>query len=202
MDNLVSNVISAYNKTLSLKATAAMCEMTEGKARKILLSNNIVPDSLVTKKIMRLHESGMSSGNIATELNMTAKAVNAHLPYANGMYRADGPSKNAMTIRKHRGACIKCVHYESGGGPNGTCQVLNEPVWSRSPGCTQFVLKDTLGNKLRTAREEAGLSLKEAAAGLELSKRALQNWESDMNVPKGFQIDALLEWYKKQKINP
>ncbi|MCL2674812.1 MAG: hypothetical protein FWE92_05720 [Defluviitaleaceae bacterium] len=102
MDNTENEVITTYQLTASLRETAKHCGISEQKVRKILLTNDIVPNSTITREIYGLYKAGMSVEDIAVKLEMSTKALNAHLPYKHGMYRPDNPSKNALRIRKHR----------------------------------------------------------------------------------------------------
>ena len=102
MNKLEKDVIRKYELTGTLKGTSRLCFVSTQKVRKILLTNGIMPDSDITHEVVRLREAGLSINDIANKLNVSHKAVHAHLPYDKGMYLADNPSINALRIRKHR----------------------------------------------------------------------------------------------------
>ena len=101
-------------------------------------------------------------------------------------------------MEKH--LCVQCKYYRGSDGPNGQCEKLAEPVWSRLSQCTAHPLDlfeplDTLSNKLRTAREAIGKSRKEVCIDLEIPIRTLQNWETDKNKPPARTVKMLLDYY-------
>lgn len=51
----------------------------------------------------------------------------------------------------------------------------------------------TLGERLRKAREEAGLDRDEMAARMQVSERTLRNWERDANLPR-YSLLIAKEW--------
>lgn len=96
--------------------------------------------------------------------------------------------------------CLQCVHYEGSGTPNGFCGVLSCPVWSRRPQCASkvgdlFKPLDTVGNRLRVAREAAGLSRDDVCMALDVPYRTLQNWETGQSKPYKTGITTLLAYY-------
>ena len=102
-DKIFNEAVNIYNSTGSIKATAKELEISEHKARKILITAGIIPEgSEIGKQIIELHESGMSADEIAKKLNLTKKYVNSYMPYEKGIYNSENTSKNAEAIRRHR----------------------------------------------------------------------------------------------------
>ena len=98
--------------------------------------------------------------------------------------------------------CIQCKHYVSSDTPMGSCKKLLHPVWSRRPECASkvpgldlFEPLDTLGNRLRQAREDAGLSREEVEMEMDISGRSLQNWELDERTPPKHTVKMLMNFY-------
>ena len=100
--SLVDKVVSNYELTGSLNETAKLCGISEQKVRRILLTAGVMPNSSLTRRIVSLYKSGAGVDDIASIMQMNHKSVLVHLPYIRGMYYAEYPTKNALTIRKCR----------------------------------------------------------------------------------------------------
>jgi len=108
-----------------------------------------------------------------------------------------------------RHLCIQCAHYEGSGSPSGYCRAAALPVWSRRQECAAggpsrggldlFEPLDTLGNRLRTAREEAGLSRDEVCRRLSIAEKSLRNWETDERKPPDHTVRMLTDFYKAKR---
>lgn len=94
-------IVEVYNRTGSIRETAASCGVSPQKARRILQEAGEYT-SPTAEKVGELHEAGRSVAEIAEELNIGEKAVQSYLPYSKGAYMTDAPTKNALAIRKHR----------------------------------------------------------------------------------------------------
>lgn len=101
MDKLVETVIRTYEGTQSLKQTARECQVSEQKARKILISAGAW-SSPASDEVKRLRNSGKSIDEIAAALGITRNAVLGYMPYERGMKMAEHPTENAMRIRECR----------------------------------------------------------------------------------------------------
>lgn len=97
----VQEIIETYNKTDSLKETAALCGVNWQKVRKILITAGKYEND-ESRTIAELYKSGLAVDEIASRLGLTAKAVNSYLPYTKGQYNSDSPSENAIAIRRYR----------------------------------------------------------------------------------------------------
>ena len=94
-------VIIAYKITGSIRAAAQAANVTNQKARKILISAGLYKTKTIDYCIKR-REEGASGKEIAEELGLGEKAVKSMLPYSKGEYNLETPSKNAAAIRRHR----------------------------------------------------------------------------------------------------
>lgn len=95
------DVIKEYRRLGSIKAVAATLQISEGKVRKILITENEIEYER-TAQAMVLLKYGKSLAEIAYSLGVTEKVLNNYLPYSKGEYMAEKPSENALRIRKHR----------------------------------------------------------------------------------------------------
>ena len=94
-------MISAYKITGSIRAAAQAANVTNQKARKILISAGLYKTKTIDYCIKRWEE-GASGKEIAEELGIGEKAVKSMLPYSKGEYNLEAPTKNAAAIRRHR----------------------------------------------------------------------------------------------------
>ena len=94
-------MISAYKITGSIRAAAQAANVTNQKARKILISAGLYKTKTIDYCIQRWEE-GASRKEIAEELGIGEKAVKSMLPYSKGEYNLEAPTKNAAAIRRHR----------------------------------------------------------------------------------------------------
>lgn len=97
MDATFRAVIRLYAHEYSLKEIARRLEISEQKARKILITVGII--ETVESKMLA---SGKSVSEIASILGKTENAVHARIPYSKGQYNAEYPTVNALRIRKCR----------------------------------------------------------------------------------------------------
>lgn len=97
----VKEIIDNYNKTGSLKKTAAIGGVHWQKARKILITAGKYRNE-ITEKIADLQELGLDKDEIAHRLNISKGVLNSYLPYEKGVYNLKDPSENAQRIRKCR----------------------------------------------------------------------------------------------------
>lgn len=101
MNRLEKKIISDWEKSGMISDVANKNGVSLEKARKILISNNIYPNSL-SKEIAKMQLEGLSPTLIQKKLKISNKTYNAHVGYTKGRYKTDNPSKNAMKLRKWR----------------------------------------------------------------------------------------------------
>ena len=94
-------IVEYYNKSGSLKETAAYFDIGWQKVRKILITEGAYT-SEIAEKVQELHKSGASHEEIAEKLKINKSAVNSYLPYSKTVYNGDDASKNALKIRRWR----------------------------------------------------------------------------------------------------
>ncbi len=92
----LKKVGSVYLETESVKETADRCGISEVKARRILITLGMW-SSPSSEQIRELCNAGKSVKDIAAELCISEKAVEAYLPYRKGVYGLD--EKSAVALR-------------------------------------------------------------------------------------------------------
>lgn len=95
-----NNICQLYNDGYSINRIHTMTGLSASKIRKILIEENLWVDTL-SVKISRLLAAGKTTDEISNLLNVSPKVINSRSPYSKGMYNWK-PSKNALSVRKHR----------------------------------------------------------------------------------------------------
>lgn len=101
MDALFTSVIRLNEQGLSLKSIAKNLEISEQKARKILITAGAW-SSETSEKIAALAKNGKSTEEIQAATGLSRNAVLSYMPYDRGMKGAEYPTINALRIRKCR----------------------------------------------------------------------------------------------------
>ena len=101
MSEVAREVVEEYRKLGSLKAVASTLNISEGKVRKILITEKAVEYER-TQQAMTLLKYGKTLSEVAYSLGISEKVLNNYLPYTKGEYRGDNPSANALRIRASR----------------------------------------------------------------------------------------------------
>lgn len=97
----ICRIISLYRDGMKIDAISKELGVAWEIVRKVLITNGEFRSPL-SDKILAMHDSGMTSAEIAAELGMKKRSVWWYLPYSKGMYNGDSPSKNAIALRKIR----------------------------------------------------------------------------------------------------
>ena len=92
------NIVLFYEKLGSIRAVSEQYQISEGKVRKILISNNAYATDM-SKKIKELQEKGLNAQQIQSVLHISKSAYNANVPYSKCMYGIDNATKNAKKLR-------------------------------------------------------------------------------------------------------
>lgn len=95
------DILDKYAATKSMNETARKLKLSKQTVRRVLISNGIYPSER-TKEVARLCLMGMTAKEIAEYLGISAKTVQANLPYSKGSYVTGAKSKNAERILKWR----------------------------------------------------------------------------------------------------
>lgn len=95
------DIVQAYNTEGSIKKVAALFRISEQKVREVLIDAGEY-ESDISVQVKDLYEQGFSVDDIADKLNISRSAVSSYLPYTKGAYMGEGPSKNALRIRRCR----------------------------------------------------------------------------------------------------
>ena len=101
MSEVAREVVAEYGKQGSLKAVASTLKLSEGKVRKILITEKIVEYERTQQALMLL-KYGKTLSEVAYSLGISEKVLNNYLPYTKGEYGSDTPSANALKIRASR----------------------------------------------------------------------------------------------------
>lgn len=97
-DTLWEEVIDTYIETGLILDTAAICEISTVKVRKILITEGLW-SSRTSEQIGELLDIGFTTAQIAEKLCMSIKNVQAYMPYERGTYGSD---KSVDAIRADR----------------------------------------------------------------------------------------------------
>lgn len=95
------SIIRVYSSLDSIKATARELGISEQTVRRVLLEAGAYTSERF-EEICRLHEAGLSAGDIAKKLKVSKNTVQAYLPYVRTPYVEAEKSKNAMAIAAWR----------------------------------------------------------------------------------------------------
>ena len=94
-------VEKAYTLSRDVDETAKLLRVSSGKVRKMLITLGLWSNSR-SEVVGSLYKGGLSPEEIANELDISIKTVNAYLPYSKGDYLGDDRSDNALRIEKMR----------------------------------------------------------------------------------------------------
>lgn len=104
----VRSVIASYANNNSVLETAKETGMSTVKVRKILITEGLW-ESDTSLKIGDLLKQGMTTEEIAANLYMSVKNVQAYMPYERGVYGGEEVSKEAMRSDKYRNRMRKAA---------------------------------------------------------------------------------------------
>lgn len=117
-DELYQKIIEDYKVTGSVKRTAENLGTTLVRAQRVLITEGLW-SSDTSDEIWRLYQKGLTVKEIAKQLFVTEKTVQAYLPYTKGYYSDTQKSDEALRSsdyrsRKQSAADIR-VHYVENG---------------------------------------------------------------------------------------
>lgn len=99
--DITEQIISTYNETKSIYATARHLGISIKSAKKILVSADIFVGKR-TEQVKALAGQGKTSAEITNMLGISKSTVNENLPYSRGTYLIKSQTKNAENIRRCR----------------------------------------------------------------------------------------------------
>lgn len=94
---IVNDILEAFSKTQSVKATAKEVGCGWQRVLKILSSNGVIVND-VHVKILKLHSDGKTPEEIAKQIGYSLKTVQAYIPAKRPYYNVN-PSDNAKRIK-------------------------------------------------------------------------------------------------------
>lgn len=100
-DGLYNRIIEYYCKTNSVKMTAEELGTSVIKVRRVLITEGLW-SSATSRKIVELHEQGLSTKEIAKKLHYSEKNVQAFLPYSRGVYGQENQSVYSLSCKEYR----------------------------------------------------------------------------------------------------
>lgn len=101
-DDPTINLISAmYMAGYQMTSIARKTGVSQWKVRRVLIHYGLYGNE-TTKEIQRRLSAGQTAAEIAAELGVSPKTVNALMPYKGNAYKLEHPSSTAVYIRRHR----------------------------------------------------------------------------------------------------
>ncbi len=94
-------ILDAYNRQKSIRATARDLGISEAAVRKVLVTYRVIDTPLV-RRIAELRAAGMPNKDIAALLDISTNCVDVNSPYARGTYLKPSKTLNAERIRECR----------------------------------------------------------------------------------------------------
>ena len=113
---LYQRVIEDYAKTQSVERTARNCHCARVTAQKVLITEGLW-SSRTSIAVGKLRAEGRSVKEIAGELHLTEKAVQAYTPYSRGMYGVETEdAKHSQDYRDRMNAAAERMAAKEDGG--------------------------------------------------------------------------------------
>ena len=155
-------IVEAYKELGSIAAVTKALHVSEVKVRRVLITEGLW-SSRSSRQISDLVEMGFSPAEIAEQLSITVKAVEAYMPYRRGVYDADNQSSAAIRSEEYRkrNAAVAQKQIPS---ENSTLQSISHQVREENTMTTAEDLYETIMEKpprimkLRLTLSEEGLS--------------------------------------------
>ncbi len=97
---IIDEILRTFNKTQSIRATAAETGCSWQRVVKILSSNSVIINE-THEIILKMQKEGKTKAEIAKATGCSEKTVNAYLPAVRPYYNVS-PSDNAIRIKKCR----------------------------------------------------------------------------------------------------
>ncbi|MDE6055209.1 MAG: helix-turn-helix domain-containing protein [Lachnospiraceae bacterium] len=97
---IIDNILDAFNRTQSIKATAKMVGCSWNRVVKILSSSGIIIND-THSLIIKMHDQGKTIEEIAEQTGYNVKTVQAYIPAVRPYYNVN-ISENAKRIKHCR----------------------------------------------------------------------------------------------------
>ena len=117
-DQIFSDVCVMYDWTHSIKETAEQLDISQGKVRKILITEGY-DMGMRAKEVKELADQGLSADEIAEKLHRSLKSVNAYMPYSKGTYLPEKRSADALRSERYRKKRAMLDYSDRVLNPNG-----------------------------------------------------------------------------------
>jgi len=130
---LYQAVINEYERTKSVDKTADYLGVSNVKVRRILITQGLW-QSEVSKKVGKLHALGFSTDQIADQLGVGVKNVQAYIPYSKGEYGEfeTENSKKCSSYRNRKQAALD-AQTENKSLPMASHEVKESKIASHKP---------------------------------------------------------------------
>lgn len=99
--NQYEQIIEAYRKSGSISAVVEELHVSEVKVRRVLITEGLW-SSRTSRQVSAFLAHGKTTQEIAGELNITVKAVEAYMPYRRGVYDDNSQSGSAARSEAYR----------------------------------------------------------------------------------------------------
>lgn len=99
--SIQEKVVTYYKRGKDVKDIAIMCQISDHKVTKILVTAGIFR-SETYNRIKTLREKGKTDEAICDILKINLRTLDKYTPYKKGIYLSDTPSENTLRIRKFR----------------------------------------------------------------------------------------------------
>lgn len=107
----VKEITKLYSENNSILETAKATGISTVKVRKILITEGLW-ESATSIKIGQLLEQGLTTEEIAQKLYMSAKNVQAYMPYERGLYNGEEITREAIRASKYRSRMKKAAEMQ------------------------------------------------------------------------------------------
>lgn len=148
-DELYDQIVSEFKRCGSVKKTASNVGTSLVRAQRVLITEGLW-SSETSEAIRKLAEKGMTVPEIASEMYLSVKTVQAYFPYTKGFYSEnrkshDAKKSDAYRRRKHT-AAAKQVHFSE-------YMEINEMKTNITPITSQYYLSGEKCNAVKLRLE-------------------------------------------------
>lgn len=100
-DPTINRICALYMAGYQMTSIAKKTGVSQWKVRRVLIHYGMYSNE-TTKEIQRRLSSGQTAAEIAADLGISPKTVNALMPYEGNAYKLEQPSQTAAYLRRHR----------------------------------------------------------------------------------------------------
>ena len=101
MRELIDTTAEIYREKGEIKATALELDLPPGKAKKLLITGNVLSYS-ETKQIQDLMQHGKTMAEIQRIMGLSYSTLHTYLPYSKVIYKMSEISQNAERVKAYK----------------------------------------------------------------------------------------------------